>query len=208
MPEPLLVAQLDAAQIQHAVLHRHIDLLAAPGGVALEQRGDNTQRQMQAGAEVTDLRPGHQRRAVVETGGGRRAARALRDIFVNLAVRVGPRPKTFDRGQDHPWVEFLDSRPGKSHAVECAGGEIFHHHVARFHQRFEDFFADFVAAVDLDRALVVVQHGEIQAVHAFDVLQLTARDVADARALDLDHVGAKPSQKLGASGARLDMGEV
>ena len=48
--QPLLVAQLDAAQVQHRVLHRRQHLLAAAGGVALVERGDDAQSQVQAGA--------------------------------------------------------------------------------------------------------------------------------------------------------------
>ena len=58
------------------------------------------------------------------------------------------------------------------------------------------------------RALVVVQHGEIEAVHALDVLQLAAGDVADTGPFDLDHVSAQPGEKLRAGGAGLDMGEL
>jgi hypothetical protein len=54
----------------------------------------------------------------------------------------------------------------------------------------------------------VVQHREIQAVHIGNVLQLLARSIAHARPLDLDHVGAEPSQQLRAGRTRLDVGEV
>jgi hypothetical protein len=44
--EPLLVAQLDAAQVQHAVLHCSEYLLSTTGAVALEERRDDSERQM------------------------------------------------------------------------------------------------------------------------------------------------------------------
>src|SRR5438270_12632061 len=59
-----------------------------------------------------------------------------------------------------------------------------------------------------DRALVVVQHGEIEAVHIGNVAQLSARNIADARTLDLDHVRAKPRKQLRAGRSRLYMREV
>src|SRR5260370_23078440 len=62
--------------------------------------------------------------------------------------------------------------------------------------------------VDGDRALVVVQHGEIEAVDIGDVAQLAARDVADARPLHFDHIGAEPGEKLRAGRPRLHMGEI
>ena len=45
--EALLVAQLDAAQVEHAVLHRGQHLLAAAGRLALVERRDDAERQMQ-----------------------------------------------------------------------------------------------------------------------------------------------------------------
>ena len=53
-----------------------------------------------------------------------------------------------------------------------------------------------VLGIDRDRALVAVEHREIEAVGALHVAQLAARDVADARPLDLDAVGAHVGQKL------------
>ena len=53
-----------------------------------------------------------------------------------------------------------------------------------------------VLGVDRDRALVLVEHREVQAVHARNVAQLAARDVALAGAFDLDHVGAQPREQL------------
>ena len=65
-----------------------------------------------------------------------------------------------------------------------------------------------VLGVERDRALVVVQHREVEAVHVRDVAQLAARDVAGARALDLDHVGAEPGEQLRARRPRLHVREV
>ena len=54
--EPLLVAQLDAAEIKHPILHGDQHFLAVPSGVALEQRSDDTERKMQASPGIADLR--------------------------------------------------------------------------------------------------------------------------------------------------------
>src|SRR3546814_10530526 len=59
--------------------------------------------------------------------------------------------------------------------------------------------------VERDRALVVVQHGEVEAVDIGDVAKLAAGGVADTRALDLDHVGAEPGQQLRAGRPGLHM---
>ena len=194
--EALLVAQFDARQVQHAVLHRGGDALTLAGHGALVERGDDAERQMQAGAAVADLRAGDERQAVAEAGGRCRTAGALRDVLVDLAVFVGTGAEALDRGHDHFRIDAVDLFPGESHAVEHAGAEILHQHVAILDQRGEDFLALRILGVERDRALVVVEHGEIQAVDVRHVLQLTARDVADAGALDLDHVGAEPGQQL------------
>ena len=70
--EALLVAQLDAAEIEDAVLHGGEHLLAAPRRVALVERGDDADPEMQPGAAVTDLRAGDQWQPVAEARGRRR----------------------------------------------------------------------------------------------------------------------------------------
>ena len=148
------------------------------------------------GSRVADLRAGHQRRAVAEAGGGGGAARALGDVLVDLAVLVGARPEALDRGVDHRRVQLLDALPGVAHAVEHAGAEVLDQHVARLDQPLQHLLALRVLGVERDGALVVVQHREIEAVRLGHVLQLAPRDVADARPLDLDHVGAEPGEQL------------
>src|SRR6202022_3286328 len=48
--EALLIAQFDAREVQDAVLHRRGDLLSLTRHRALVKRGDDAERQMQAGA--------------------------------------------------------------------------------------------------------------------------------------------------------------
>src|SRR5688572_4085215 len=206
--ESLLVAKLHAAQVEHAVLHRREHLLSAACRLALVERSDDAQRQVQPGAAVADLRARHQRRAVVEAGRRRCAARALRDVFVDLAVLVGAGAEALDRGDDHLRVELLNTFPGEAHAVERARREVLDQDIAVLHQRLDHRFALRALRVDGDRALVVVQHREIETVHVRDVAELPARDVAFARALDLDDVGAEPGEELRARRSRLDVREV
>ncbi len=206
--ETLLVAQLDPAQIEDAVLHRRQHLLAASGRVALIERGDDPQRQMQSGAAIADLRAGDDRRSIVETGRRRGAARALRDVFVHLAIFVRSGTEALDRGDDHPRIELLDVFPREAHAVERAGREVLDQHVASLDQPFEDLLALRLLGIDGDRALVVIEHREVETVHAGNVAQLSPRDVAFARPLDLDDVGAQPCEQLRARRPRLHVREV
>ena len=99
-------------------------------------------------------------------------------------------------------------RPGDAHAVHGAGGEILDQHITGFDQFVQDLFALGLLGVQRDGALVVVEHGEVQAVHTGDVAQLAARGIAFAGALYLDHIGAKPGQQLGAGRPGLDVREI
>ena len=92
--QALLVAQLDAGQVEHAVLHRAEHALAAAGSVALIERRDDAEREMQAGAGIADLRAGDERWTFAESGRGRRAAGALRDVLVDLALFVRARDQS------------------------------------------------------------------------------------------------------------------
>ena len=175
---------------------------------ALIQRRDDAERQMQAGAAVADLRAGHHRRAVVETGGGCGAAGALRDVFIYLAIGVRAGAETLDRRHHHFRIQFLNPLPGEAHAVERARREIFDQHIALLDQRFQHFLAFRRFGVERHRTLVVIEHGEIQAVHAGDVAQLPARRVAFSGSLHLDHIGAEPGQQLRAGRSRLHMREI
>src|SRR5437870_8615255 len=140
---------------------------------------------MQARAAIADLRAGDQRWTVVEAGRRRRTAGALRNVLVDLAVLVGARTEALDRGDDHARVELLDAFPGKSHAVEHARGEVLDQDVAMFNQRLEHLFSFRMFGIERDRALVGVQHSEVETVHAGDIAQLLARDIAHAGALYL-----------------------
>src|SRR5204863_5926679 len=66
MGEPLLVAQLHACQVQHAVLHGGGNPLSPLGHGALVARGDDPERQMQPGTAVVDLGAGYQWTVIVE----------------------------------------------------------------------------------------------------------------------------------------------
>ncbi len=163
---------------------------------------------MQTGSAVADLRTRHERRAVVKSGCGRRATGTLRDVLVDFAVFVRPGAETLDRRDDHPRIELVDALPGETHPVERARREILHEHVALLDQRFEDRLPLRILGVDRDRALVRVEHREIQTVHARNVAQLAARHVPFAGAFHLDDVGAQPREQLRTRRTRLHVREI
>jgi hypothetical protein len=163
---------------------------------------------MQSGSAVADLRTGDERRAVVEAGRRCCATGALRDVLVDLAVFVWAGAESLDRRHDHARVELIHPLPREPHAVERARGEVLHEHIAFLHERFEDGFPFRVLAVDGDRALVAIEHREVQTVHARNVAQLAACDVPLAGAFNLDDVGSQPCEKLRARRPRLNVSEV
>ncbi len=59
-----------------------------------------------------------------------------------------------------------------------------------------------------DRALVVVQHREVEAVRIGNVAQLSARCITFTGSLYLDHVGTEPGEQLRAGRSGLDVGEI
>ena len=196
MGEALLVTQLDAAEIEHAILHGAGDLLTLTSDGALEQRGDDAEREMQAGAAVTNLGAGDERQSITEAGGGGGAAGALRDVFVHLAFFVWSGAEALDGGNNHTRVERVNGFPRETHAIQHARTEVLDEHVAALDQTLQHFLAGLVLRVERDRPLVVVEHREIERVGVRNIHQLTAGDVTDTRTLDLDDVGTEPGEQL------------
>ena len=206
--EALMIAKFYAAQIHHAVHHRHFDVLALARAIGLMQRGEQTNRQMQSGAGVANLRTGDKWRAVGNTGGAHRAAHGLRDVFIRLEFRIGSAgTKTLDRAHHDFRIDGVDFFPRKSEPVEHAGPEIFHDDVAFAEQVDKYRFAFGRFHVHGDRALVAIEHREIKAVSARHIAQLAARAVT-LRRLKFDHVGAHPGQQLRAGRSGLNMRHV
>src|SRR6185312_210362 len=138
----------------------------------------------------------------------RGAPGTLGNVLVYLAILVGPGAETLDGSDDHPRIELLNALPGESHAIQRAGSEVLHQHIATLHQLLENLLAGRTFGVESDGALVVVEHGEVKAVGVRNVAQLLACHVARAGALDLDHIRAEPRQQLCTGGTRLHVCEI
>ena len=194
MGQALLVAHLDPAQIEHRVLHGDLDPLAAPGLFPLQQRRQDAGDQVNPRSTVADLGAGAGRWAVLPAGRAHRSAHGLGDGLVSLALDEGAGPEALARGVDDAWIDLPNRLPGETLAVERPGTEVLHQQVADLDEPGEDLLALVGLGVDGDRALVAIEHGEIQAVDVGQVTELLAGDVAAARQLDLDDVGAEPRQ--------------
>ncbi len=140
---------------------------------------------MEAGPRVADLRPRYQRWTIVEARCRGGAADALGDVLVNLVFLIRTGPKALDRGHDQARIELLDSWPRKSHAIERAGREILDQDIAIFDEILEDSLSLRYLGIEGDRALVMVQHREVEAVRIGHIAQLHARHVTDARLFTL-----------------------
>ncbi len=207
--QALLVAQLDATQVQHRILHRHGHLLALAGLVAADQRGQDADGQVHAGVGIAQRRRGHRRRAVPEAGGRSRAAGALGHVLVDLQVFIVVAvAEALDRSHDHLGVQFVDALPREAHAVQRTRAEVLDQHVRFADQLLEDLLAFRLLGIQRQAALVAVEHGEVQRIDIRDVAQLGARHIAGTGALHLDDVCAEPRQQLRARGASLDVREV
>src|SRR6185436_6076092 len=64
--EPLLVAELDAGEIQHRFLHGHEHPLALAGLLTLQEGGEDADQKVVAGVAVAERRAADRRRAVPE----------------------------------------------------------------------------------------------------------------------------------------------
>jgi hypothetical protein len=102
----------------------------------------------------------------------------------------------------------VDPLPRKAQPVHHAGPEVLDDDVGALEQLAEDLLALVRLHVQRQAALVAVEHREVEAVDVRQVAQLGARDVAPARLLDLDHVGAHPGEQLRAHRPGLDVGHV
>ena len=206
--QALVIAEFDAAQVHHAVHHRHFHILADAGAVALMQGAEQADGQMQAGTGIADLRPGDKRCAVRHAGGAHRAAHRLRDVFIGLEIRVrAAGAEALDRTHHDARVDLVNFFPGEAEAIEHAGAEVFHHDVALLQQVDEHFLALRRFHVHRDRALVAIEHGEIQRIRTGHIAQLAARGIALGR-LELDHISTHPGQQLRAGRAGLDVSHV
>src|SRR4051812_10674079 len=192
----LVVAELHAAKVHHAIHHRHLDVLALAGLLCLAQRREQADGEMQPGARVADLRAGDERRAVRHAGGAHRPAHRLRNVFIRLEVRVrSGGAETLDRAHDNLRIDLADLLPGKAEALEHAWAEVLHDDVALLQEVDEYLLALARLHVDGDRALVAVEHREVERVGVRHVAQLAAGRIP-LRILELDDVGAHPREQL------------
>ena len=140
-----LVTHLDAAQVEHGVLHGDSHFLAFAGLLAADVGRQDADGQVHAGVAVAQggsRDHGAGLLAFPPAGGGGCAAGALGHVFVDLQVFVVVAvAEALDRSQDHLGVEFLNALPGKAHAVQRAGAEVLDQHIAFLDEFFQNGLA-------------------------------------------------------------------
>ena len=209
VPEALVVAQRNADQIDHRVLHRHLHMLAFARGVPLLQRGQNTDRHVHPGAGVADRGKIERRRAVGGAGNAHRAAHGLGNRLEAFEIAVRPvGAEALDGGIDQPRVQFRQNIVPEAQTIQRTGSEILQQHVGPGNNLLEKFLALFGFQIQRQASFVGIEDQEKQAVAVGFVAHVGAGDVAAFRLLQLDHVGAKEAEDLGAGRAGLIMGHV
>src|SRR5207245_3366454 len=158
----LMIAQADADQVDHRVLHRDLDLLALTGEVPLHQRGENADHAVHAGARISYGRPHVGRRIVGKAGDAHRAAHRLRDRLVALVVGVWPvRAEALDARVDQPRVELLDRLVSEAQTLEHTWTEILEQHVTGLQEGAEHVLGARILEIQGEASLVRVE-GQIE----------------------------------------------
>ena len=168
----------------------------------------NAERQVQACTGITYLSTGNQRRTIKLSRCRCCPTSALGDILIDLTVLIGTRPKTLNRGINHPWVYLLNPLPRETHPIQCTGGKVLHHHITVLNQLYENFLPLVRLGVEGDAAFIAIQHREVEAIDIRNILQLPTRRITNTRAFNFQNIGTKPSQQLCTGRTRLDMRHV
>src|SRR4029077_13157878 len=103
-----LARERDAAEVDHGVLHRHFDVLAPAGALALVKRGQDADGAVQAGARVTDGRSGLERLGLRRPRQAQRSAHGLSDHVEAHVVLVRAVAEPFDLRVDEPGIDLPD----------------------------------------------------------------------------------------------------
>ncbi len=209
----LLVQELrgvgDAAVIDHRVLHRDLDLLAAPRRRALVERRQHADAGMKSGAGIAERHAGLDRLAVALAGDTHDAAGRLRDHVEGEMLLVGaPLSEALDRRVDDARVDLRDFFIGEAELLDHARREVLCKDVRLGDQLAQHGLAALVLEIERYRALVGVEQHEIVAVDALLVGRGAAALLAADRVLDLDDVGAEPGECFSDRRSGLELREI
>ena len=184
----------------------HVEVLAAPGPLAMHERGVRHPEREKAGGEVGHRAADLCRRAPRHARERHDPAHTLRDRVVARALRVRPRlAETRHRHVDHRRIHGAHRGVADAELVGDTGEEVLDDHVRAPGQLEDEPGPLGLLHVHGDAALVAIDRRERRA-HA--VAAPRAEVVAAAGALDLDDVGAEVRHEGRTVGTRDDAGEV
>ena len=194
----------------HRIKQRHGDELSAPGLLPLQQCEQDALHEMHTGRVVGKGGTGKRKRHRRVGSARHHAAHRLRQNVLTALVGIGSgEPIAGAHRIDQPRIEPRERFVAEAHAVHHAGAEVADDNIAPLDQPQRGVARLRLARVEDDRALVAVERAE----HRPDeprriVRDGSARQIAGARPLDLDHVGAVISQHLGGARPHHHLGEV
>src|SRR5262249_3509646 len=128
----------DAAEVDHGVLHRHLDVLAPARALTLMQGGQDADRTMQSGARIADGRSWLERLGLPRACEAQRASHGLRDHVEAHVVLVRPLAEPLDLRIDQTRIDLADDAPAEAQALDGAGREVLDHHVGLLQHLRED----------------------------------------------------------------------
>ena len=208
-------------QNRHADIEQgHVDVLAHAGTVAHFECGEDGRGRINAGEQVGERHAHALRTAagdgVRAAGDAHHATHGLDHQVVAGALGVGPiLAKAGDRAVNEARVEGFEALKIQPVSGQPAHLEVLHQDVAVLGHLTDERLAFNLGHVDGDGAFVAVASGEVSGVFGVVALGILeergtpmARVIASAGTLDLDDVGAKVGQNLGAPRAGQDAGEV
>jgi hypothetical protein len=179
---------LEIEHRNHCVEQRYLDPLAFAGLLALEQRGENAQRAIQACRRIGDSAAGAHRAASRLAGNRHQSAHALRHLIEAGALGVwAGLTKSGNAGEDDFLVDQLQRLVIDAETELDVRPEVFSDHIRAPDELFENFQSIRVFQVQREAALVAMQ---ILEVGAGALAAPAVGHVQPRRRLDLDHIRA------------------
>ncbi len=209
LPAPVPVEPgLIREERRHHVEHADLDLLAAAGALAREQRQRDAVGGRHAGDEIGDGVAHLDGRPVGKAREVHHAGLALHDEVVARPRGLGAAlAEPGDRAVDQPRVRFAKGLEAEAEALHRAGTEVLQHYIGARDEPAQDGLPLRRLEVEGEALLAAINRHEVGGLAPREG-RPSARVVSLARLLDLDDLGAHVAQRHGAEGARQHAGEV
>ncbi len=190
------------------LMHGDVDIIAAAGGLATQQRHQHAREAMQAAYQISDRNAGDRRPSVVAQGQAQHAGHGFERQVVRHPAGIGAGlAERADRAIDDARVLGAHRVVADAEARRDTGPERLHDHVSLAGETKQVGAAGFALEVEHD-ALLAAPHVAEKHRGALVLRQNVAAGIALSRRLDLDHLRAVVGQRGGEIGTRQEPGEV